>query len=575
MNINSLVTISTPDESIDAVVRKMAKESKRVTYPGVVVVLDKKEKVLLGVVTDGDIRRAYAEDIDFLDKISSIMIKEPISISHKTPEKDIIFEVTSKVKFNDNYKSEWVRHILIVDDNNRLIDIVDYLDILQKQNIQPNRVVVFGMGYVGITLAVSLSNRNHYVTGVDIKEGVIQSLNLGKTHVFEPGLTDMLNTSLKRRSISFTNKISSNKDQVYIVAVGTPLDINLNPDISALTSVLKDIALVLKKGDQVMLRSTVPVGVTRGLVVPYLERLTGLKPGKDFHVSFAPERTIEGDAMNELKNLPQVVGGYSPQCLKNASEFWSTLTSTVVRVETLEAAELVKLSNNTFRDLSFSFANELALLADNYNVNAFDLVNAANEGYPRNRIPFPSPGVGGYCLTKDPILFSCDLNGPRPDAVLGVSSRKINDMAAIYPISVINKYINRHNISLSNLKVLVIGVAFKGTPDTTDVRGSASISVLNSLETLVGDIYAWDAVISLEDMDKLGLTVPKNINKTIGDVDVILILNNHPKNVISGIFSETKNNTLIFDGWNQLDRMEIEKINGVTYATMGYMSNDV
>ena len=134
--------------------------------------------------------------------------------------------------------------------------------------------------------------------------------------------------------------------------------------MSALTDVLKEISKVLHRGNHIMLRSTVPVGVTREIVVPYLEDKTGLKAGKDFYISFTPERTIEGNAMYELKTLPQVVGGYSSQCVKNAVEFWSTLTPTVVRVDSLEAAEMVKLENTTFRDVSFAFANELALLAE-------------------------------------------------------------------------------------------------------------------------------------------------------------------------------------------------------------------
>ncbi len=570
-HIKSLAMIATQEENIDNVVRRMAKESRSVVYPGIVVVLDKKD-TLLGVVTDGDIRRAYSDDIAFSEKISEIMVKNPITVSNKVSEEDITLEVIRKVQLNDRHHSEWVRHILIVDNHNCLVNIIDYLDILQKQNTQVNRIVVFGMGYVGVTLAVSLANRGHQVTGIDTKKNIVDSLNMGESHVFEPGLSDMLAANLKRTNLSFNSEVNSNIDQVYIVAVGTPLDSNLTPDMSALTSVLKDIARVLKPGNQVMLRSTVPVGVTRKVVVPYLEDATGLKAGKDFYVSFAPERTIEGDAMNELKTLPQVIGGYSPQCLKLSSEFWATLTSTVVRVATLEAAELVKLSNNSFRDLSFSFANEMALLADKFNVNAFDLINAANEGYPRNKIPLPSPGVGGYCLTKDPILFSCTSDGPRPDAVLGLSSRKINERAALYPISVVRKYADRHELSLSKLNILIMGVAFKGVPETTDVRGSVAIDLLNELNKYVDNIFAWDAVIKPVDLKEAGFNTIDNLSSAIQYADVVLILNNHPDNVYSEIYTSPKNNRLIFDGWNQVDRQEIEKIPGMSYATMGYMT---
>ena len=570
-SIKSLVTIAAPSDSIDVVVRRMAKESRKVEYAGIVVVLDS-QKTLLGIVTDGDIRRAYASDVLFSGEISEIMVSEPITISEKVTEENISLEVIRKVQLDKRHHSEWIRHVLIVNDKNQLINIVDYFDILQSRNNLVNRVVVFGMGYVGVTLAVSLANRGHQVTGVDVQKSIVNSLNQGKPHVFEPGLEDMLTANLKRDSINFSTTLEVDTHQVYIVAVGTPLDLDLKPDMSALTDVLKEISKVLHRGNHIMLRSTVPVGVTREIVVPYLEDKTGLKAGKDFYISFTPERTIEGNAMYELKTLPQVVGGYSSQCVKNAVEFWSTLTPTVVRVDTLEAAEMVKLANNTFRDLSFSFANELALLADKYNVNSFDLINAANEGYPRNKIPLPSPGVGGYCLTKDPILFSCTSNGPRSDAVLGISSRKINEKAALYPIELIKRYSNRMQVPLSNLNILIIGVAFKGIPETADIRGSVAIDVLNKLNGCVNNVFGWDAFIDSKNLKEIGFNILDDLDSIVGCVDVVLILNNHPNNACSSIYIPPKNNRLVFDGWNQIDRSEIEKTVGMTYATMGYVT---
>jgi nucleotide sugar dehydrogenase len=549
----------------------MAKESRDVKNPGIVVVLDKQD-VLLGIMTDGDIRRAYSDDIPFSSEISTIMIKEPITISEKIPEDSMASEVIRKVQLDERHHSEWIRHVLVVDDKNRLTNIIDYLDILQDHNGSVNRVAIFGMGYVGVTLAVSLANRGHQVTGIDVQRSVVDSLNQGKSHVFEPGLSDMLATNLKRKSIDFGTILESERHQVYIVAVGTPLDLDSKPDLESLTEVLKVISGVLQSGDQVMLRSTVPVGVTREIVIPYLENKTGLIAGEDFYVSFAPERTIEGRAMYELKTLPQVVGGYSSQCVKRSTAFWSTLTPTVVRVDSLEASEMVKLANNTFRDLSFSFANELALLADKYNVNSFELVNAANEGYPRNKIPLPSPGVGGYCLTKDPILFSCTAEGPRADAVLGISSRKVNERAKFYPIELIERYAKRLQVPLSELNILIIGIAFKGMPETTDVRASVAIDVFNELNSRVNQIFGWDAVINSKELQGMGFKVIEDIVEIIDHTDVVLILNNHPDNVCSDMYASSQDGRLIFDGWNQLDRVAVEKIPGLIYATMGYMT---
>ena len=569
--IKSLATIVSPEDSFDSAIRQMAQDSRNVVYPGIVIILNK-EAILLGIMTDGDIRRAYAANIPFSSEISEVMVKDPITISDQIPEELISSEVIRKVQLNNRHHSEWIRHILVVDDKKRLVNIIDYLYILQNQNGAVNRVAVIGLGYVGLTLAVSLANRGHQVTGIDINSSIISSLNNGNSHIFEPGLEDMLKANIKRKSIEFCEKFNSGAHQIYIVAVGTPLDVDSKPNLAPMIDSLSAISEVLKKGNHVMLRSTVPVGVTREVVIPYLQDETGLLAGEDFYVSFAPERTIEGGAMNELKTLPQIVGGYSAICTKLSVDFWSTLTPTVVRVVSVEAAEMVKLANNTFRDLSFSFANELALLSDKYNVNAFDLISAANEGYPRNKIPSPSPGVGGYCLTKDPILFSSNLKGLRQDAVLGISSRKINEKASLYPINLMERYVERLGLNISEIKILIIGIAFKGLPETIDVRGSVAIDIFNNLRKKVKVVYGWDSVVDSKVISSLGFEVVKNFKTTIASVDIVMIMNNHPNNVQSDLYVDSKKARLIFDGWNQLNKVEVEKISGFTYASMGYMS---
>jgi len=569
--IKSLATIASPSDSFDSVIRRMAKDSREVSYPGIVVILDK-EGILLGVMTDGDIRRAYAKDIAFSSEISQVMVQDPITILDNVPDELVSSEVIRKVQLNERHHSEWIRHVLVVDKKNRLINIIDYFRILQNQNGTVNRVAILGLGYVGLTLAVSLANRGHQVTGIDIDENIISSLNNGNSHIFEPGLSDMLKANLKRKSIEFVENFESEAHQIYIVAVGTPLGSDSKPNLAPLYDSLYAISKVLKKGNQLMLRSTVPVGVTRDVVIPFLEKETSLIAGSDFHISFAPERTIEGGAMHELKTLPQVVGGYSAICTKLSVDFWATLTPTVVRVESIEAAEMVKLANNTFRDLSFAFSNELALLSDKYNVNAFELINAANEGYPRNKIPSPSPGVGGYCLTKDPILFSSDTKGLRDDAVLGISSRIVNEKAALYPIRLIEKYVDRKGINLSQISVLIIGIAFKGLPETTDVRSSVAIDIFNELNGKVKKVYGWDSVVNSYDINILGMEVVKNLKTTINKVEVVLIMNNNPNNVSSDIYIDSKKGRLIFDGWNQLNKVEVEKTPGLVYSTMGYMT---
>jgi nucleotide sugar dehydrogenase len=568
---DKLAIFEFPNASIDNVVRRMAKESRKVLYPGLAVFLDE-SGVLLGILTDGDIRRAYSKNINFSLPVSEIMTINPVTIKSGIPDNEIVSEVLKRVKLDIRRHSETVRHILIVDKSGCLVDIIDFLEILESHSNPFKKVAIYGMGYVGLTLAVLLANRGHHVLGIDLNQELIKQLNLGFVHVHEPGLKDMLNINIKSEKISFSTDLKNQTNQIYIIAVGSPLDLNGKPNLDSLKQVLESIALQLKNGDQVMLRSTVPVGTVREIVVPYLERKSGLRAGNDFYVSFAPERTIEGNALNELKLLPQVIGGYSSKCVKHSADFWSTVTSSVIRMASLEASELVKLANNTFRDISFAFANELALLADQYNVDAFELIRGANEGYPRNPISLPSPGVGGYCLTKDPILFSSNIDGVRTDAVMGLSSRKVNERAGLYPYELIKRHADQIGKSLKLMNVVIIGIAFKGLPETNDIRGSVAINLHAAIKNRVNKVLAWDAVIKPKELKKLGFDAIEDLGLAIENADAVLMLNNHPDNISSDLYKSSKKGRLLFDGWNQLDASEVEKIPGLIYSTMGYMT---
>lgn len=569
-NLSELAVVVDVDDTIDATIRKMAAMSRQVTHVGLALILDESNK-LLGILTDGDLRRAYAKGVDFFSPVSTIMVKDPITIPASMPSTRVISEIYRRVREAGRHSSESIRHVLLVDKDNILMDVVDFLDLLQQEE-KYKKVAVFGLGYVGLTLAVSLANRGHLVTGVDLNAELVEQLLAGEPHILEPGLKDMLNVNQDRKQITFTSRLGEDHHSVYIIAVSTPLNEDNLPSLDSLNDVLHFIASRLRRGDQIMLRSTVPVGTTREVVIPLLEKMSALKAGEDFHVTFAPERTVEGRAMYELQRLPQIIGAYSPSCMRHSSEFWSSMTPSIVRTASLEASEIVKLANNTFRDLSFAFANEIAFLADQYNVDAFEVIRAANDGYPRNPIPTPSPGVGGYCLTKDPLIFNSTPFAQREGIILGKAGRRVNENAMKYVVSVVERFAKRINKPISELSVLIVGLAFKGEPETTDLRGSASIEIAKILSGSVKSLSGWDAVITPQVIESQGMIAEENLDVAIQKNDVILILNNHPENVPSETYVKPSKSKLIFDGWHQLHRNEIEKIDGLVYATMGYMT---
>ncbi len=440
--------------------------------------------------------------------------------------------------------------------------------------VRPHTVAIYGMGYVGLTLAYAFADAGIPVVGIDSNESILDKLRRGEAPFFEKGLDALVHSVARSNPLRFATGAGQIDADIHVVSVGTPVR-NKTPDLTALRTVSAELAGILKPGDTVILRSTVQVGTTRGIVLPILE-LSGLKGGRDFHLAFAPERTAEGKAIEELGVLPQVVGGIDQASVDVVARLFSRITKTIVEQPSLEAAELIKLMNNTFRDLVFSFANETALICDALNIDAFSLIEAANRGYPRNPIPLPSPGVAGSCLTKDPYLYSHPLANGQYEPVLGHASRSINERGPEYVIRKLEQFCAITGRSLADLKIMLVGLAFKGVPETSDFRDSAALEVLKRLpkpENLrVKDFVVKDAAILGH-----GYAPVADVEKEMAEVDAVLVMNNHAGHrtidVLRGLTAARKP-VLFFDGWHQFHqhRETMEGIAGVYYATMGYMT---
>jgi UDP-N-acetyl-D-mannosaminuronic acid dehydrogenase len=566
------VTVA-PDLPIAEAIRRMSAQSRKVRFAGLVVVVARDGKVE-GVVTDGDIRRAFADGVDFAAPVSTIMTPNPISVIVGLDEDKVVEEVRQQELQRRKKSGDFVRQFLVLDKAGRLVDIRDFLEMVWSQRERDSRVSVIGLGYVGLTLAVVLANLGLKVTGVDIDAQAIAELKRGRIRFKEPGLEDALSAAMNAGMISFDTQLKSDKGNVFIVTVGTPVDGRGKPDLAQLKTVGRALAKVLERGDLVMLRSTVPAGTTRDYFIPLLETQSGLRAGSDFNIAFAPERTSEGRALFELRNLPQIVGGLGVRCAQRAARFWSLVNKSVVQVPSLEAAELVKLANNTFRDLSFAFANELALMSDRYNIKSSELIKAANEGYPRNTISLPSPGVGGYCLTKDPHIYSNPRGSTKMKPVLGHAGRGVNELAAKYPGILLQEYCAAKGLHLADINVLLVGMAFKGFPETDDLRGSTAVETWEALKGRCRSLAVWDAIVPPKVLGARGMQMEKNLDKAVRMADAILVLNNHPENVKLEhvLLSLSDKNRLVFDGWSQFEAVSMEASKHVTYATMGYMS---
>lgn len=533
---------------------------------GIVLVMDE-AKNLLGIATDGDIRAAILENISLTEPVQRIMTQNPLTVPHSSSAEAILSEF-HRIARERGAKPDRFHHIITVDAEGKVEDIFTPFELWQRSEVKIKTVAVMGLGYVGLTLALTLNEFGIRVIGVDTNPNVVDTLKNGKPHFYEKGLESLLGKHVNKNLILSTN-LQENDSDIFIVCVGTPVDEHGNVEENYLTSAVREVGKVLKPHDLVILRSTVPIGTCRNIVLPILEQESGLHADRDFFIAFAPERTVEGKALEELLTLPQVIGGYNKQSLDSASQLFQIFTHTIVSAESLEEAEAVKLLNNTFRDVSFSFSNEVAQMCDGFDLNARNIIRAANEGYVRNPIPYPSPGVGGACLVKDPYLYAASAKIGGYNAKLPIISREINESMIEFIARKVDVFCEKHGKDPATVKLFLVGMAFKGTPETSDIRHSTSVDILRKLQENYNNIVIYDPVAHAYDLKSLGAAIVTDIEAGFADADCVLVLNNHPSYSELDIYALTETMrapSMLFDPWGMYRKEQLRNRDGVRYT---------
>ena len=333
-----------------------------------------------------------------------------------------------------------------------------------------SRVIIVGAGYVGLTLGVASARVGHEVFFVDTNSTIVSKLNQRHATFYEAGLQELLNTLFHDRGdIAFTSvnqlyEVVPPGDAIYVISLGTPLGSDSKALLKPVENVTKEVACHMTNRDLIVLRSTVAVGTSSHLITNIPE-VTNL--------SFCPERTIEGKALEELSKLPQIISGNSPKAKEIAMAYFQTITPSVIQAATLETAELIKLASNSFRDLNFAFANLLALISEQHGVNVNELISLANFRYDRNLIALPGL-VGGPCLEKDAYILAQSFDGIYANLLL--EARRLNEEFVEKAID----FVAEHGVRTTT-RVLVCGAAFKGRPVTSDTRGSFVFRLIDGL----------------------------------------------------------------------------------------------
>ena len=464
-----------------------------------------------------------------------------------------------------------VEYVIVVDENKKVVGVSSFFDIWKKSDVKFKNICIIGMGFVGLTLGVSLADIGFNIIGIDDNQELLNDINSGKTPFHEKNLDYFLKRNINK-NLFLSHQIKNNDNNIYIICVGTPVDTSKKANLNAIKSVVEDISKFLKEGDLVIVRSTVPVGTCRNVIIPILEEGTGLICGKDYYLAFAPERTVEGRALEELKTLPQVIGGFSKNCLDNTSNFFRTLAPHIVAVDSLEEAEMVKLINNSFRDVSFAFSNELVYICDKFNLNTAKIIKAAIDGYDRNKIPLPG-FVGGYCLKKDPYIYAKSAEEFNLLSKLVINSREINENLPVYAFNKIEEFSTKNKKNKIESKIFIIGLAYKGVPETSDMRFSPALDFLELLRNANWkNICGYDPVVKKEEIEKNGI-ISCSLEEGFDKAEIIIVTNNNPYyneiDVVS-LLQKVKKPCLFFDGWSMFDPKEILKVEGIVYQGLGF-----
>ncbi len=325
-----------------------------------------------------------------------------------------------------------------------------------------------GLGYIGLPTASLLASRGFQVAGVDVSADVVATINQGRIHIVEPDLEGLVQSAVRNgRLIAHTTPQTAD---VFVIAVPTPIRADKKPDLSMVEAAARSICAVVKMGDLVILESTSPVGTTEEIVARVL-REAGHAPGEDVHVAYCPERVLPGRILTELVENDRVVGGINLASTERAVAFYQAFVRGEVVGTDARTAEMVKLTENSFRDVNIAFANELSLICAKEGVSVWELIRLANR-HPRVKILNPGPGVGGHCIAVDP-WFLVD-RAPELARLIR-TAREVNDHKPHWVV----QRVEQCAAKLRDPVIACLGLSFKA--DVDDLRESPAVEIVREL----------------------------------------------------------------------------------------------
>jgi UDP-N-acetyl-D-glucosamine dehydrogenase len=395
--------------------------------------------------------------------------------------------------------------------------------LLDKIKRRDARVAVIGIGYVGLPLAVEVARAGYHVTGYDKSADKVRRLAAGESYIGDVPSADVAALVQAGNLTASSDPDVLGSADVVVICVPTPLNKTKDPDNSFIMMAAEDLAPRLHAGTLIVLESTTFPGFTREVLVPRLEQ-TGLKVGKDLFVAFSPERVDPGNERFQTKNTPKVIGGYSPRCTEHLAAFYGQFLEKLVPVSSTDAAEMVKLLENTFRAVNIGLVNEVAIMCQKLGLSTWEIIDAAATK-PFGFMPFyPGPGLGGHCIPVDPHYLSWKLKTLKYNARFIELAGEINSSMPEVVVARVADALNDRERALKGSRILVLGVAYKR--DIDDVRESPALDILGLLAEKGARVAYHDPHIPSLTLEH-GSVMSSTELTDVGAYDAVIIVTDH------------------------------------------------
>jgi len=426
-------------------------------------------------------------------------------------------------------------------------------EIKMKIEQRDVNICIFGLGKMGLPLACAFAEAGFRVTGVDVNPKVVENVNRAITWFKEPELDEKLAKAIKNKKLIATldAEYAVKTSDFILTIIPLGLDKEKKPDISKLIEVTEIISKNLRRGHVVGYETTLPIGTTENILKPILEK-TSLKAGKDFGLFYSPERLMSGKVFSRLRELKKIIGAVDRRTAFIAGEIYKTICPAGIEiVSNPRTAEMIKLAAGIWRDVNIAFANEMAKLADKYNIDIMEVIKAVNSS-PRRLMLNPGCGVGGHCIPVYPYFIINSLENADQVVPLIKAARQTNENMPKYTVKLAEEELKRRGKDIKGANIVILGLAYR--PYIKETLNSPTLEMAKMLKTKGAKVSIFDPVFTKEEVEKITGAKSGEYEALLKKADCVIVATMYEK--FKGIREKTKNDCVIVDGRNKLNEAD-------------------